>query len=301
MNALVPKVSVVVDMSSIQKAVDLALRNTSRRMEVVLGTTAYRVAWKAGKYTPFVEISTIDQELDSAATLKSGKKTDLTAGQAIVLARMNPNSRYNQLTDNRWAIKRPVFSAAKFERAYGDAGMAKQAWLNFIESAEERQKAGRHSSTHFLQSGWKAVKLKIRALGFRLGGGISLGTADDNSPLNTLNPSKLGDVMRGGQGTATQWIIIENQVGLDSQYPNLSHERNSALIDLGLPALQRGLDEQAQEMRDWNLNKDIEAELAAEWNSILDAAPYQKGVHVSAIRLAESEIAVGEEELHAFT
>lgn len=280
---------VTVDISSIRKAVALALRNTSRRMGIVLGSVAYRVAWKAGKYTPFVELSTIDAELDEMITVGKGKSNQMTRGQAIILARMSPNSRFNQLTDSRWAIQRPDFSAEKFNRAYGDPGMAQRVFWEMVNNAEERQKSGRRSSAHFLQVGWKAVKIKIRQLGFNIAGISSLGLSDDDNDLNTLNPAKLGEVTRGGQGSA-QWVRIENNVGMDSQYPNLSRERNSALIDLGTPALQRGLDEQAQEMRDWNLNKDIEAELVAEWLSVPDAAPYVKGTHVPAIRMAELEI-----------
>ena len=59
-----PAVSASVDASSILKAIELARRSTSRRLEKLLGDTAYRVAWKAGKYTPYVELSTIDSELD---------------------------------------------------------------------------------------------------------------------------------------------------------------------------------------------------------------------------------------------
>ena len=74
-------------------------------------------------------------------------------------------------------------------------------------------------------------------------------------------------------GTHNQFVTISNLIGTESSgYPNLSQEHNDALIAHGTPALQRGMDEQAQWMRDFYMPK-VGAELASEWNSVPDAAP----------------------------
>jgi hypothetical protein len=219
----------------------------------------------------------------------------MTRGQAIVLARMNPNSKYNRVTGGRWALTRPVLDADKFQRAYGDAGMARKAFWEIVNNADERQRSGRRSSTHFLQSGWKGVFKKIKALGLRGSRSASDSIAGQNNPLNTMSTSKvdsMGDVQRGGVGTSSQWIRIENLIGTDGGA--LAAEHNAASLAYGLPALQRGLNEQAQDMRTHYLPK-VGAELAAEWNSVPDAPAYQKGFHDSKARWAEQE-AVSEME-----
>jgi hypothetical protein len=307
-----PNVSAVVDTSSIQKAIALASRTTTRTMEKLLGDTAYRVAWKAGKYTPFVSLSTIDEEMEATTTpvlstrgarkglpLKSGKNivsmngSGLNFAMKLVQARMNPNSPFNLATDQRWFLQNPHLSKVSL-----------YLWLE--QKAQEMVKA-RHSSTHFLQSGWKAVKQKIKAAGYRISGGAALGTSDDSNALNTINSSQLaqlGDLTRTGNADSEiQTITISNLVGTSSNYPSLDKEHNDALLDHGAPALQRAVDEQAEEMRDWNLNKDLEAELEAEWLSIPNAPAFQKGIHFNPIRAAEiqsvADISLGS-EIQAF-
>ena len=191
----------------------------------------------------------------------------------IAVMRTNPNSPYSLATDNRWPVAKPGFARGDYRN-----------WEYFRDAAE-RMKSSRHSSTHFLRSGWKSVKQQIRAMGYRISG---IGDAGDQNELNTLDQLQFGSVERGGQGSPSQFITISNTVGISSKLPNLDRERNAALLAYGTPALQRACDEQAQEMRDWNLNKDLEAELVAEWNSVPDAAPYKKGTHVNKLRIIES-------------
>jgi len=297
-----PAVKVDVDVSSIQLAIDLASTQTRGSMDKLLGYTAYYTAVRAQKYLPAADIATIDAELSETVQVGKSASNQMTMGQAIVLARMNPNSRFNQMTSNRWAMQRPSLSAANFQRAYGDGGMAKSVLWEFINNAEERMQAARHSSTHFLKSGWKAVKQKIKAAGFRISGN-SLGVTEtsDSNNSNRLPIDLLGDAQAGGQGTNSSWITIENKVGTDATFPRLAAEHNAALMDYGVPALQQALDEQAQWMRDKYFPR-AENEIAAAWNSVPDAGAFVPGTHTRAVAAAEDEaLAEAGGELVAFT
>jgi hypothetical protein len=290
--ALMPNVSMSVDSSTIQTAVGLALKSTSRKMELLLADTAFYTAVYAAAYTPYTELSTIDEEMEVTATsiisqgykgqtnITSNKKTPftLTVAQKIVLARMNPNSAYNIQTSGRWRIP--------YQNLRGIGG------FRILEEMAERMIRARHSSTHFLQSGWKGVFKKIKALGLRasVAQGLPEGSQIEN-PLNTMSDSKveaLGDVQRGGVGTPQQWIRIENLIGMESKYPMLAQEHNEALLTYGTPALQRGMDEQAQDMRDHYLPK-VGAELAAEWNAIPDAPKLASVTRTNMVRMAEKQ------------
>ena len=292
MNAMMPRVEVSVDTSSIQKAVMLASKKTTRSMELLLADTAFYTAVKAQARMPYAELSDIDSSLDATATLRSGRQTSLTVGQAIVLARANPNSKYNQVTGGRWALTMPKF-AGELQRKVSYLGGYKTSradFINWLQAAEQRQKSARHSSTHFLQSGWKVVFKMIRALGlrpFRNPGG------EVNNPLNTLSSDKLGDIQRGGMGTSSQWFRIENLIGTAGG--PLAEEHNAAMQDYGVPALQWAVDQQAAEMREHNLEKKIGDDLRREWESVPDAPAYQRGFHDSKVRWAEQE-AVAEME-----
>ena len=287
MNAMMPTVSASVDVSSITKAIALATRSTSQKMEKLLINTAFYTAVKARNYTPFVSISTIDQEMEVTVTpvisagAKKGEKNitsnkkapfTLTIAQKIVLARMNPGSAFNIATSGRWQIL--------YQNLRGIGG------FRILEEIAERMIRARHSSTHFLQSGWKSVIQQIKTDCARLQEGNQ--EQINENTLNSLEVSELGNMRRGGMGTPTQFVTITNMVGMTSGHPNLDQEHNNALIAHGTPALQRACDEQAQDMRDHYLPK-VNEELAAEWNAVPDAAPFQKGVHFSSVRAAEAQ------------
>lgn len=111
----------------------------------------------------------------------------------------------------------------------------------------------------------------------------------DNS-LNTMSSDKmmeLGDISRYGVGTAMQTFTIWNMVGMEGSSDALNKEHNDALLAHGSAALQYAVDKQAEEMRDWNLNKDIEDDLRQQWESVPDAPAFQRGFHVPSVRMAE--------------
>ena len=289
MSNLLPSISLRVDDSTIRRAIELAGKQTRGTMDKLIGYSAYYIAVRAQKYMPAADIATIDSELDETIQVGKSSSNTMTRGQAIILARMNPNSRFNEITSNRWAMNRPNLSADKFHRAYGDGGMAKRVLWETINNADERNRSARHSSTHFLKSGWKAVKTKIKALGFRLSGNIlGISESDDNNSTNTLDSSVLGNVDSGGEGTGSPWMLIENLVGTKSPYDNLREEHNAAMLDYGVPALNQAMAEQAVWMRDKYFPRATD-EIAAAWYSVPDAGSFVPGTHVPLARRAEDE------------
>lgn len=286
------------DVSSIQTAIELASKQTRGSLEMLLGYTAYYTAVRAQKYLPAADIQTIDASLDSTISMGGKPGNTMTVGQALILARMNPNSKFNQMTSNRWALQRPAFSAAAFGKAYGDPGMARRVFWEFVNNKEEIQRAAKHSSTHFLKAGWKAVKMKLKSDGFKLSGGDS-DSGDDSG--NGLSVAMLGDRQRGGQGTNIQWLRIENKIGMDQKYPRLAAEHNAALLDYGIPALNQALAEQAQWMRDKYLPRSF-GEIEAAWNSVPNAGAFVPGTHTRSMAAAEDEAgAMAVSELETFT
>lgn len=292
MNAMMPRVEVSVDTSSIQKAVGLALKSTSRKMELLLADTAFYTARYAYEKTPYAEISDIDASLDAVVqttnkhpkfnehgTMRVGE-LQWTRGMMIAVMRTNPNSKYSHVTSNRWPLAKSPYKRGDYRN------------FEYFRDAAERMKSARHSSTHFLKSGWKPVFLAIKALGLR---GRFTPPSNENE-LNTLElPANTGGIDRGGMGTSSQWFRIENRIGLDSKYPALAAEHNAALMDYGIPALQYAVDKQAQDMKEHNLEKKIGDDMRREWESVPDAPAYQRGFHDSKVRWAEQE-AVGEME-----
>ena len=282
-----PTVETSVDVSSIQRAITLAIPSSRRSMELLLADTAFYTAVKAQAAMPAADIAAIDASLDEVVytSNKNPKFNEhgtmivgglqWTKGMMIAVQRMNPNSKYSQVTGNRWPVAAPGFARGDYRN-----------W-EFFRDVAERMKMSRHSSTHFLKSGWKGVFKKIKALGLR--GRFSLPSSEDND-LNTMGSKTdaMGLIGRGGMGTASQFFTIENAVGMEGSSDALSKEHNAALMDYGVPALQWALDKQAEEMREHNLEKKIGDDMRSEWEAVPNASLYQRGFHDSAVRWAEN-------------
>lgn len=298
MNAA-PQVSVSVDTTNLQRAIDLASKQTRGSLQSLLGYTAYYVAVYAQKYLPAADMQTIDNELDETINVGTRPGNTMTMGQAIVLARMNPDSRFNAMTSNRWAIARPDLQSSKFEKAYGDAGMARRVLWEIIENVEEKMRSARHSSTHFLKSGWKSVKMRLKAERLIRVSGADL-DVDDN-PQNRLDIMPLGNIDFNGAGTNRMTLMIENKVGTDAKYPRLAEEHNRALLDYGKPALDHAIALQTQWMRDKYLPRAF-GEIQAAWESVPSAGAFVPGTHNRLLYEAEDAAAgAAGAELEAFT
>lgn len=295
-----PNIATEIDISSIQKAIALAIPASSRSMELLLADAAFYTAVKAQAAMPAADMATIDASLDEVVyesnkrprfnehgTMRVGA-LQWTRGMMIAVQRTNPNSKFSRVTGNRWPLAKPPFKRGDY-----------QNW-EYFRAAAERMKSARHSSTHFLKSGWKGVFTKIKSLGLRRK--FSNPSSEDN-PLNVLGgkAEAMGVIARGGMGTSSQWISIENAVGDEGKSDALSKEHKQAAMDYGLPALQWAVDKQAEEMRGHNLEKNIGDDLRAAWESVPNAPAYQKGYHNSAARWAETEAVAESGALEAFS
>lgn len=256
-----------VDTTSLNRALFLAARTSTRDFRNIIDSTGFFIAVKAQLYTPAVDQETINSELDVTtfpAILESGKRSTAknkqnssimlpvgrgSLAEMIVVARMHPGSKYSMMTDNRWPVTMP--------RTEGIANF----WFAVQEIAEKMIKA-RHSSTAWFKAGWGMVAKKLRQ-------GFTDTTLEDQvidieaEVLKTND--NFGAVTKGGTAS-TPWLTLENLIGLDPDYPTLARSRNDALIRYGTGPLQKAVSEQAAEMQARYLPR-FEAKLAMEFNA----------------------------------
>ena len=134
-----------------------------RSMEEQCVTSATFIAARTQKAMAFVLIGNIDRELEVevfpltasgrpskakkprkfSVAPKTGVRVPL--GVLIVMARMRPDSRYNALTGSRWALLAGILPKGKG---------TKSERMATIKALLQQMTMGRHSSTHFLQTGW---------------------------------------------------------------------------------------------------------------------------------------------------
>lgn len=259
-----------IDSSSLNRAVELALNVTMQEPRNLVINAGRGVVLRTKALTPFVALETIDTELGVISTpvlstrgarkglpLKSGRKNidvpDQSLAMRIVLARLHPGSRYNQLTRGRWALDKATFSPGA-----GVAGFWAQVAL-----VAKRMVSARHSSTHFLQAGWQAAYRKLTQL--RYGGTplvqdevIDVEASVSNGVFDDLGATTL---IGGGSNVS---LVIENMVGMKGVN---AESYNEALHKHGTEALQAGIAGQAAEMQARYLPRWNER-LAKQWNAI---------------------------------
>lgn len=245
-----PSVNASVNVSTLIEALKVTAATTTRDMRQVIANTGVNLV--AGsprdgivgaiKRTPYVEIETIDAELEAVDHVsgprgKWGKSVGLggltwTHGMMIAVMRTNPNSPYSISTDNRWPL------------AYA-GGLRGAARWRFFADAAERMKASRHSSTHFLQKGWADVARRAiqRLRGIRSGNIIDVVAAVEDVGEQKGN-AELGRVTETSSAHSYS-ITLANLIGTGMVYPHLSAERNHALLEHGTGPLQAAVDETA--------------------------------------------------------
>ena len=241
----------VVDVSVIQNAIPELVAFGRRTLREQCTTSAGIIAVNSQKRTPFVEIGTIDAELDVVELvtnkhprfIKTGKAThgtikigvlQWTEGMMIAVQRTNPKSPFSLLTGNRWPIAYP-------------GGLKGYARWEFFKAAAERMRSARHSSTHFLQHGWTpGIKTLLGSPDFKgwnskYGGGVM--RSDKNTevnPLNDLSPELLGSATFK-EGENDFEVTTENAIG-DNGNDVLAKKHRKAMYDYALPVLQEEID-----------------------------------------------------------
>lgn len=270
-------VDVSVDMSGFQEAFELANQFTKRTPAEACNVAGYYIAAAAQRATPFVELQTIDSELavemlpvmgKRGKPLKNkktyrGKPGGLSVVQGvpfsvlIIQARSNPNSRYNALTEGRYALMQSPFKG--LSRAAGRAAMAE---------AEDRMIKGRHSSPHFIAAGWVPAR-KILAFARRYGAASGVDTVLDALTQTAMSASgSLGFAIAAIEGNLDAFCFIENDVGMGGG-PNESNY-NKALWEYGLEPLQMAVDVEGIKQMNYYLKK-TGADFRYEWNRLCGA------------------------------
>lgn len=226
----------------------MASKYTKRAPADTCNFVGKEVAFGAYANTPYVTAPKIDAELDVIVSpvigkrgkpLKNrkqysiGKAQNVPLAALIIQARANSRSRYNVLTNLRYAL-----SGSPFKGVSRQAGAAAMAALidNMIKS--------RRRSVSFIRAGWvRAMKVLKSLTPSRFGG---------KSGIPSNANEALGDVIPAQQGRTETFCLIENDVGLEGKN---SESHNRALQQYGAPALQMAMDMEGRKQMDYVLKK----------------------------------------------
>lgn len=251
-------------MSGLNRGLKLAQDYTTRTPAQACNTAGYHVAVSARNLMPKVTVSTIDTELSVIATPVIGKRgkplknrktfkggsapDEVPLSVLIIQARANPNSRYNQSTNQRYALTGSPFKGVS--RAAGRAAMM---------LLEHSMIASRHRSGGFLKAGWIPAIKALRSLAvLKYSNGII-----DVAPASAGNVDDLGSATPASVGGLSASCTIENNIGYTGK--NASNF-NRALWLKGAPALQQAVDGEGEKVMQNYLNKsgkDLEREFNA--------------------------------------
>ena len=194
---------------------------------------------------PFVDVGRMDQELDAPAKNPGLAAMGFTEGDEIVMARSSPGSHYNQITGSRWAFAfSPTANLRSFARAYGRENAARMFLEAVVNPIMERMRAARHSSGHFLQSGFKEpIALCVTSPLFKNKYRKRDVMAPAN-PLNTLDPSELGRLDMTTPDAANFQVTAENNIGENGGNADLDAKHAEARDVYASGPLQGAIDKE---------------------------------------------------------
>ena len=239
-------VSVRLEYSGLSQVVALARTFNRRSPAVAANTAGYRIVCAAFAFTPAATMAKIDQNMSAVTTpvlstrgarkglpLRSGKNnvavTEGGNATRVVLKRMNMRSRYNRLTGWYWAINRYEFSPGQ-----GEAGF----WRKVYDTAVRMVKA-RHSSTHFLKTGWiPGIRMLQESGLISRSATRGLGVRPPAKRAKTIEDAGYAIAAREGLTTRCE---VGNRIGLGGSNSILSDKHNDALHKYGGPALERAI------------------------------------------------------------
>lgn len=205
--------------------------------------------------TPFVTLGRINAEMDAPVTMdrtgskgrKQSSTNKMTQGQALVLARMNPNSDYNKSTGNRWLIPRLNIRASDFAKAYGDGDQARRVFWEEINNIEARQRKAKHSSTHFLRHGFApSIRRAFSSPYFRHSKkyrSADSAMANSMNSANTLNHGALGSFYVRELGDSFS-ATGENNLGEFGPSEKLNARHRDALLKHAVEPTQAAVNEE---------------------------------------------------------
>ena len=233
-------------MRNLTRAQNILLQHTKRSPSRCINSTAYHVikdVVEAGGGFPVVSQSTIDTDMEVTVEPKIGVhgkplkgKTEISIpnfslATLIVMARMNPASKYSLLTGNRWPVRKRKIS--DFARAYGHEN-AVEMFMEAIRPIADRMIRARHSSTGYLKLSW--IDLKKLLAPFAMGKsnmstGVTVGDYSD------VKPAKEGSVL----AICTVSNTLGVEPGASQTTKELAEKYNEANIRIGVPRLQAAI------------------------------------------------------------
>jgi hypothetical protein len=219
-----------------------------RTIEEQCVTSATFIAARAQQGMTFVAVGTIDRELEVEMIPRIGvrgkplkNKRDVAVqsgvrvplGVLIVMARGNPFSKYSQETGDRWPLTLPS----------GGPGY-KERLAEFVQASLQRMVMARHSSTHFLLTGWTpAIRDGLASDKYRYN--ASFGSRKDASAVGNAGTDgfkKVGSVRGLGKMTIELSgddcvVTASNDVG-GAGNDVLAKKYREALIEHGMGPLE---------------------------------------------------------------
>ena len=237
-----------IDTSVLEQAIPMVTSLTMRSLEQQCVTSLGIIFINTQKAVPAASIPRIDANLERTATPKKGKnRQNLTVGELRVISRTHKNSAWNRATGNRWQLTMPKFNRAKFERAYGDPGASRLAFMGWLEAKAASQKAAIHSSTHYLKSGFvAAIRLALSSrlfVAWRSNYSKSDALAANN-PLNRQDKMRLGGLTID-LGADSVTVTGENNVGEGGPADVLNEKHRAALLRYAVPAGQTAVNNES--------------------------------------------------------
>ena len=252
------EMTLTLDASVLNRTIPELIKVNRRTLQEQCVTSMGMILQDAMNWTPFVPTQRMDEELnvDVTPVTKTGRPSvarkpryfkvqsqaaaPVQLGILVVMSRMRPaglnslgNPNYNMLTGSRWALPSNILPTGK------GSGVARREAVARLLSI---MVLARHSSGHFLQSGFipardacvssPLFKNRYRKRDFS-------GRANE---LNGLSPAQLGSFSMqafGDEFTA----VAENNVGENSNSV-LDAKRRKALIEKSGPMLQSSIDKE---------------------------------------------------------
>lgn len=260
-----------VDASALIQATPRIVAFGRRTMQEQCVTSITFIALRAQKLTPAADIGRIDAALDVEVSpvlstrgkrkglpLKSGKKTVATRAGVrvpmavlITMARFNPSSNYNRLTGGKWALPTAMLPSGP------GSGRDRQMVIGHLI---QRMTLARHSSTHYLQTGWTpSIRKGLASPFFRYNPAFGSRRDARSAPSqNQLAVDDFGDLtidLRGDDCVVT----ATNDIG-DKSNTVLGAKHRTALIDYGLGPLNQSVAEEAA-----GIETEVQRRLDAGW------------------------------------
>ena len=260
------------DVSVLERAIPRMVAFGRRTIHEQCVTSVTFTALRAQKLTDPADIGKIDAELEVEVSpvlstrgkrkglpLKSGKKAMRTKPGVrvplitlITMARMNPASNFNLRTGGKWAIPSAILPRGP--------GTARDRQM-IIAHINQRSVMARHSSTHYLQTGWTpSIRQGLSSPFYRYNPafGSRRDARANPNPSNQLSVDDFGQLtidLRGDECVVT----ATNNIGAKGNAV-LASKHNSALHTYGTEPRNQAIAEEAA-----SIYREVDRRLALGW------------------------------------